>query len=206
MVDARAKTPESEPDENMLGDDDRDIDQSPRSDHGPDVLRPPVLPSDGGAEIENPIPSPWPCHDLSGHGPGLGLGRQRAHASVAPMHPAAVLGKMADLPFRLASGFVGEISTRYVVAPGVQADGIDTMEQLVGMKRAASQISRSQYEIYNFATKHDLSESATDELLMLVGNVGVLYYRARCFSPKGITHASSLFRFDFHLKASLGKP
>jgi hypothetical protein len=40
---------------------------------------------------------------------------------------------------------------------------------------------------------------------MLVGNVGGLYH-ACCFWPKGITHASSLFRFDFHLKAFLWKP
>ena len=186
MADARAETPESEPDENMLGD--NDIDQSARSDHdGPDAMRSvpsspvsladagaaPVLPSEGCAEIENTHPSPWPRHDLSGPG------RLRAHASIPPMHPAAVLGKMADLPFRLASGFVGDIQNRYVVAPGVQADGIDTMEPRVGMKRAASQISRSQYEIYNFATKHNLSETATNELLMMVGNVGGIYHA--CF-------------------------
>jgi hypothetical protein len=179
MVDARAETPESEPDESMLVD--NDIDQSPRSDHdGPDAMRSvpsspvlladadaaPVLPSEGGAEIDAA------CR--------TGPGRLRAHASIPPMHPAVVLGKMADLPFRLASEFVGDIPNRYVVAPGVQADGIDTMEPRVGMKRAASQISRSQYEIYNFATKHNLSETATNELLMLVGNVGGLYH-ACCF-------------------------
>jgi hypothetical protein len=46
-----------------------------------------------------------------------------------------------------------------------------TDELRVGMKRAAAQISRSQYEIYSFATRHELSEAATDELLLLVGNV-----------------------------------
>jgi hypothetical protein len=39
------------------------------------------------------------------------------------------------------------------------------------MKRAVAKISRSQYEIYSFSTRHDLSEAATDELLQLVGNV-----------------------------------
>jgi hypothetical protein len=39
------------------------------------------------------------------------------------------------------------------------------------MKRAAAKISRSQYEVYSFATGHNLSEAATDELLQIVGNV-----------------------------------
>ena len=40
------------------------------------------------------------------------------------------------------------------------------------MKRAAADISRSKFEVYNFATKHDLSETAIDELLQMLSNVG----------------------------------
>ena len=39
------------------------------------------------------------------------------------------------------------------------------------MKRAASEILRSEYEICSFYTRHNLSEAATDELLQLITNV-----------------------------------
>jgi hypothetical protein len=41
------------------------------------------------------------------------------------------------------------------------------------MKRAAEGISRSKFEAYNFATRYDLSEAATDELLQMLSNVGI---------------------------------
>ena len=41
------------------------------------------------------------------------------------------------------------------------------------MKRAAEGISRSKFETYNFATRYDLSEAATDELLQMLSNVGI---------------------------------
>ncbi len=40
------------------------------------------------------------------------------------------------------------------------------------MKRAAVDISRSKFEVYNLATKYDLSEAAVDELLLILRNVG----------------------------------
>ena len=46
------------------------------------------------------------------------------------------------------------------------------------MKRAAVDISRSTFEICSFATKHDLSEAAVNELLQMlrnVGNVAILF-------------------------------
>jgi hypothetical protein len=94
MVDARAETPESEPDENMLVD--NDIDQSPRSDHdGPDAMRSvpssPVLLSDADAATVLPSEDVAEIDAACRTGPG----RLRAHASIPPMHPAAVLGKMA---------------------------------------------------------------------------------------------------------------
>jgi len=55
--------------------------------------------------------------------------------------------------------------------PGGRQKANAGFKQLLHMKRAAAQISRSQYEIYSFATRHELSEAATDELLLLVGNV-----------------------------------
>ena len=46
------------------------------------------------------------------------------------------------------------------------------------MKRAAVDISRSEFEVYHFDKKHDLSEAAVDELLQMlrnVGNVAILF-------------------------------
>ena len=174
MADARAETPDT--DEDMgLG---NNMDLSPHSSLAmlsvpsspvPDANGAPVPVSDSAAQADRRNPSPGP------HGPLAG--RQRANAGIPPLHPAAVLSKMSELPFRLASDFVSEVRGRYVVAPGIQAEGSESMELRVGMKRAASQISRSQYEIYNFSVKHSLSEAATDELLMLVGHVRVLHHR-----------------------------
>ncbi len=56
--------------------------------------------------------------------------------------------------------------------PGPQPAAIESDELRVGMKRAAADISRSKFEVYNFATKHDLSEAAVDELLQMLSNVG----------------------------------
>ena len=182
MTDARARTPES--DESMELDHDEgirrenDMNLSPGSSNGampaddpPQSLASPVLDvpvavSDSAAGGSNRYPEHLPA----------GPGRQRAHACIPPIHPPAVLAKMSNLPLASAADFVGQVSNRYVVAPGEQSEGIECMQLRAGMKRAACHISRSQYEIYNFATRHSLSEAATDELLMLVGNVSVLFY------------------------------
>jgi len=58
------------------------------------------------------------------------------------------------------------------VPPWTQPGAIESDELQVGMKRAAADISRSKFEVYNFATKHDLSETAIDELLQMLSTVG----------------------------------
>ena len=40
------------------------------------------------------------------------------------------------------------------------------------MKRAAVNISRSKFGVHTFATRHDLSDAAVDELLQVLSNVG----------------------------------
>ena len=59
--------------------------------------------------------------------------------------------------------------------PGTQPDGILSDEYRAGMKRAAAQISRSQYEIYSLSGRRDLPEAATDELLQLLTNVSSVF-------------------------------
>jgi hypothetical protein len=50
------------------------------------------------------------------------------------------------------------------VPPGTQPDGILSDDFLAGMKQASVEISRSQFKIYAYSTRHDLSEAAIDEL------------------------------------------
>ena len=49
-----------------------------------------------------------------------------------------------------------------MVPDGDQAPGVESDEYRVGLKRKVADISRSQYEVYSFATKHNLSEAAVD--------------------------------------------
>ena len=56
--------------------------------------------------------------------------------------------------------------------PRTQPEAMVSDDLRVGMKRAAADISRSKFEVYNFATRHDLSEAAIDELLQMLSNVG----------------------------------
>jgi hypothetical protein len=73
------------------------------------------------------------------------VGRQKAVAAVSNVHPPDMLAEILSEELR------------------------------VGTKRAAAAISRSEYEIYSFATRHDLSEAATDELIQLVSNVRIFF-------------------------------
>jgi hypothetical protein len=68
----------------------------------------------------------------------------------------------------------------YAVLAGEQPAGIVSDELRVGMKRAAAAITRSVYELYPFATRHNLLEAATDELIQLVSNVRICHSALRC--------------------------
>ena len=60
----------------------------------------------------------------------------------------------------------------FAVPPGTQPEAMVSDDLRVGMKRAAADIARSKFEVYNFSTRHNLSEAATDELLQMLSNVG----------------------------------
>ena len=98
-------------------------------------------------------------------------GRQKARAEVTQLHPPEMLAKLCTGFKKANVKIIENIRGHYAVPPGTQPDGILSYELRVGMKRAASQISRSEYEIYSFSTRHNLSEAATDELLQLITNV-----------------------------------
>ena len=153
---ARAATPDT--DEDMgLGNDMRSasVPSSPVSDDNGDPV--PVADS-AASDRRNPNPKAGPHSSLEG--------RQRANAGIPPLHPPAVLSKMSELPFRISAGYVSEFRKRFVIAPGIQAEGVESMELRVGMKRAASQISRSQYEF----TKYSIFQSSIISLRQLLTN------------------------------------
>ena len=102
-------------------------------------------------------------------------GRQRSAAAVQTMHPPSFLARIpASLTQEKSSAFISDVQSHYVVQDGDQAPGVDCNGFRVGMKRKVAGISRSQYEVYSFSTKHNLSEAAVDELLGMLSNVSTL--------------------------------
>ena len=100
-------------------------------------------------------------------------GRQKASAQLKPIHPPTVIAKLCSSAFKKSSRRILENGREnYAVPPGTQPDAMVSDDLRVGMKRAAADISRSKFEVYNFATRHDLSEAAIDELLQMLSNVG----------------------------------
>jgi hypothetical protein len=65
-----------------------------------------------------------------------------------------------------------DVRGNFAVPPGTQPEAMESEDLRVGMKRAAENISRSKFEVYNFSTRHDLPEAAIDELLQMLSNVG----------------------------------
>jgi len=103
--------------------------------------------------------------------PAPQAGRQKAMAAVSQLHPPEMLAKLCTGFKKANIKIVENVRDHYAVPPGEPPEGILSDELRVGMKRAASQISRSEYEIYSFSTRHNLSEAATDELLQMLTNV-----------------------------------
>ncbi len=103
------------------------------------------------------------------------VGRQKAVAAVPNVHPPDMLAKLTWALKKSNLRVIEDVRSHYAVSAGEQPDGILSDELRVGTKRSAAAISRSEYEIYSFATRHDLSEAATDELIQLVSNVRFLF-------------------------------
>ena len=100
-------------------------------------------------------------------------GRQKASAQLEPIHPPTVIAKLYSSAFKKSNRRILEnVRGNYAVLPGTQPEAMVSDDLRVGMKRAAADISRSKFEVYNFSTRHDLSEAATDELLQMLSNVG----------------------------------
>ena len=92
-------------------------------------------------------------------------------ASIPFIDPGQVLARITTSLSDTTAAIVNDIRSFYAVPDGAQSQGLESNEYRAGMKRRADTISRSQYEVYSFSTKHDLSEAAADELLNMLSNV-----------------------------------
>ena len=111
-------------------------------------------------------PSSRPDHEAQG--------RQKSVAALKPFDPYAVLARLSGPMTTTNSAFISDLRSHYDVPEGQQAPGLVSDEYRLKLKRKAYDISRSQYEVYSFSTKHNLSEAATDELLEMLSNVNTL--------------------------------
>ena len=87
------------------------------------------------------------------------------------MHPPSFLARISASVTQKTTNVINDVRSLYVVPDGDQPPGIESDGYRVGLKRKVAEISRSQYEVYSFATKHNLSEAAVDELLGMLSNV-----------------------------------
>ncbi len=120
-------------------------------------------------------PSPGPEIENQEHQSG----RQKPSALLEPFHPPTVIAKLCSShessAFRRNTRRISDdVRGNYAVPPGAHPEAIESYELCLGMKRAAVDISRSKFEVYNFATKHGFSDAAVDELLQMLSNVGTM--------------------------------
>ena len=130
----------------------------------------------------------------AGHMPGVNesfrlhvlrllLPETRAEAVLPPSQPLQIASTRVAFtrrkrgrgssPFKKSTRRILEnVRGNYVVLPGIQPEAMVSDDLRVEMKRAAADISRSKFEVYNFATRHGLSDAAFDELLQMLSNVG----------------------------------
>ena len=120
-------------------------------------------------ELEDPVlePDTGP-HDLP---ESDAHGRNKSLAALKPIDPSAVLARLTGPITQSTAGIISSIRSHYDVPEGEQEPGVESGVYRTRLKRKAAAISRSQYEVYSFSTKHDLSEAATDELLEMLSNV-----------------------------------
>ena len=154
MTGAKAPTPPDSEDENL--------------EHNPEFE--PENDEDNLPEIENDL-----SRSQNYEVPSPQTGRQKAVASVNQVHPPAMIAKLTAGLKITTMKIVEDVRSHYAVSDKEPPDGIMSDGFRVGMKRAAAAIPRSAFEIYSFASRHDLSEAATDELLELVSNVSIVH-------------------------------
>ena len=73
---------------------------------------------------------------------------------------------------------ISDVLGHYEVPDSDQAAGVeDTGLCRAGLKHKAADISRTQYKVYLFSTKHNLSEATVDELPEMLSNICTTFYQ-----------------------------
>ena len=120
----------------------------------------------------DPLDAPPSTHSLEAQG------RQKSTAAVKSFDPSPFLAKLSTPLTPATFHLISNVRNHYVVPDGVQGPGVESDGYRVGLKRKAEHITRSQYEVYSFATKHNLSEAAVNELLEMLSNVSTSHLRS----------------------------
>ena len=130
-----------------------------------------------GAKARTPEPDdhvPEPEDHLSGpddQAPEPVQGRHKSAAVLKSLDPGAVLARLSVPITQTTAEIIENMRGHYGVPDGEQDPGVESGEYRTRLKRKADGLSRSQYEVYSFSTKHNLSEAAVDELLEMLSNV-----------------------------------
>jgi len=82
------------------------------------------------------------------------IGRQKAVAAVSNVHTPEMIAKLTCALKKSNVRVIEDVRSHYAVSAGEQPEGIVSDELRAGTKRAAATISRSQFEIYSFASRH----------------------------------------------------
>jgi hypothetical protein len=98
-------------------------------------------------------------------------GRQKSAAAVQSFLPSAFLSRISAPLTSKTVDLIHGVRGHYAVPDGDQDPGVESDGYRVALKRKADAITRTQYEVYSFSTKHNLSEAAVDELLEMLSNV-----------------------------------
>ena len=83
----------------------------------------------------------------------------KSQAAVTSLHQGAVLARLSVPITQMTAEIIEDMRGHYVVPDGDQDPGVESGEYRTRLKRKADSISRSQYEVYSFVTKHNLSFS-----------------------------------------------
>ena len=95
---------------------------------------------------QDPSPGPETEDQLEEHQPLSS--RQKASAQLEPIHLPTVIAKLCSSSFKKSTRRILEnVRGNYAVPPGTQPGAIESDELRVRMKRAAADISRSNFEV-----------------------------------------------------------
>ena len=124
-------------------------------------------------QMDAPPSPPFPAPDAQG--------RQKSAAAVKSFDPSHFLAKISTPPTPATFDSIRDVRRQYAVPNGVQAPGVASDGYRTALKRKADGITRSQYEVYSFSTKNNLSEAAITELLEMLSNVCVSILNSNMF-------------------------